>query len=179
MDNYKTPLFIRERAKQRRDAIKADGGEAYELLLAKERTQRKLFRQRHKEKPKYKAAMRAARRKREKISVSYRLLRLVIVARRRGRKAGLEATIRKADLIWPTHCPVLGIELDYKTQNGSRKFNNPANPSLDRWDNSKGYVPGNVFVISLRANQLKNNATADELEAVAGYARHGLSQSVR
>lgn len=98
---------------------------------------------------------------------------LVMRARARGRKAGLGATIKAADIEWPTHCPVLGIPLDYETPRGKRSARNPNLPSLDRWDNSKGYIPGNVFVISLRANALKGNATADELEAVARYARGG------
>lgn len=46
----------------------------------------------------------------------------------------------------------------------------PNAASLDRIDNSKGYVRGNVMVISLRANAIKNNATAEELTAVAAYA---------
>ena len=46
-------------------------------------------------------------------------------------------------------------------------------PTIDRWDNAKGYVPGNCYVISLRANQLKGNATAEELRAVADYATLG------
>lgn len=101
--------------------------------------------------------------------------RLVLRARARGRKAGLEATIRKEDLHWPTHCPVLGIELDYSTPRGLRGVMGVrANqPSVDRWDNAKGYVPGNCYVISLRANQLKGNATAAELQAVADYATLG------
>jgi len=44
-------------------------------------------------------------------------------------------------------------------------------PSLDRWDSTKGYVPGNVFVISYRANTLKNNATYEEIVKVAQYLR--------
>lgn len=39
-------------------------------------------------------------------------------------------------------------------------------PSLDRIDSSKGYVKGNVRVISARANMLKNNATVEELTLV-------------
>lgn len=39
-------------------------------------------------------------------------------------------------------------------------------PSLDRLDSSKGYVKGNVRVISKRANQLKNNATVEEMRMV-------------
>ena len=104
-----------------------------------------------------------------------RLGRLVLLARKRGREVGLPATIRARDLHWPTHCPVLGIRLDYDTPQGHRKPHNPANPSLDRWDNADGYVPGNVVVVSLRANQIKSNASWQELLAVANYARDGLA----
>lgn len=83
----------------------------------------------------------------------------------------MEATITPADLVWPTHCPVLGIELDYPTAYGERGTQavKPNWPSLDRWDSTKGYVPGNVFVISYRANTLKNNATYEEILKVAKY----------
>ena len=104
-----------------------------------------------------------------------RRARLLMNARRRARETGLPATIRTSDLHWPTHCPILGIRLDYDTPRGQRKAHNPANPSLDRWDNADGYVPGNVVVVSLRANQIKNNATWQELLAVANYARDGLA----
>ena len=42
-------------------------------------------------------------------------------------------------------------------------------PSLDRIDNSKGYVPGNIAVISMRANMIKNNASLVELKAIVAY----------
>jgi hypothetical protein len=92
-------------------------------------------------------------------------------ARRRGRDRGMEAMITADDLIWPSHCPVLGIELDYPSRTGERRGMaiQPNWPSLDRWDSTKGYVPGNVFVISYRANTLKNAATYEEILKVAKY----------
>lgn len=39
----------------------------------------------------------------------------------------------------------------------------PCSPSLDRRDPALGYVPGNVWVISNRANTMKNDARPDEL----------------
>lgn len=92
-------------------------------------------------------------------------------ARKRGRDKGIEATIRPDDLIWPSHCPVLNIKLDYPSQGSKRTgLTVQANwPSLDRWDSTKGYVPGNVFVISYRANTLKNAATYEEILKVAKY----------
>lgn len=98
---------------------------------------------------------------------------LVHNARARARKIGMPATVRVTDILWPTHCPVLGVELDYATPRGQRDARNPALPSLDRWDNSQGYVPGNVFVISMRANTLKSNGTPEELMRVAIYAKDG------
>lgn len=100
--------------------------------------------------------------------------RLCHNARIRGRKAGMEANISVNELYWPEYCPVLGMKLDYDTPRGKRDCRNPALPSLDRWDNTKGYFPGNVYVISFRANTLKNNATADELDRVADYCRNGI-----
>jgi len=100
--------------------------------------------------------------------------RMVDAAVSRARKKGVEATITVADIYWPTHCPVLGVPLDYSTPFGRRRVVGPAAPSLDRWDTADGYVPGNVFVISMRANRLKGNATPDELEAVANYARNSI-----
>jgi hypothetical protein len=163
---YKTSETVRLRLKERRDAIKSVGGAAYAELLAKERAARSEFRRRHPEKIREREGLKKTR-------PGYHKKRLLISGRRRGRKLGMPATIRASDIEWPTHCPVLGIELDYTTLMGGRVVGNPANPSLDRFDNTKGYVPGNVFVVSFRANALKNNATADELEAVARYARHG------
>jgi hypothetical protein len=40
-------------------------------------------------------------------------------------------------------------------------------PSLDQLIARNGYVRGNVWVISHRANTLKSNATSEELFAVA------------
>ena len=44
-------------------------------------------------------------------------------------------------------------------------------PQLDRKINELGYVRGNVFVISRRANRIKSDATALELEEIARYMR--------
>ena len=77
-----------------------------------------------------------------------------------------EFTITEDDLDWPTHCPVLPwIELHYP----GRYRNDPAGASLDRIDHQKGYVPGNVRVISLRANLLRKNITPEELRALAEF----------
>lgn len=42
-------------------------------------------------------------------------------------------------------------------------------PSLDRRAPEKGYVKGNVTVMSRRANTLKLNASSEELRAIAAW----------
>jgi hypothetical protein len=147
------------KAKARRDAIKAAGGVEYEVLLVKERAARAIYRRKN---------PRAW--KSNRMGVPFKTY-LCAKARLRGRKRGFEATITPPDVTWPSHCPVLGIELDYPKLSGMRKSHavRPNWPSLDRWDNTKGYVPGNVFVISYRANTLKNSATYNEILKVAKY----------
>ncbi len=65
----------------------------------------------------------------------------------------------------PTHCPVFGTPLGIE---GGQKHTRHS-PSLDRLDPTKGYVPGNVFVISNRANIIKNDGTAAEHRMIANY----------
>lgn len=96
---------------------------------------------------------------------------LIQKSRASAQTRGLDHTITVDDIQWPTHCPVLGIALDYLGERGWEGREN--GPSFDRWDNDQGYVPGNVRVISWRANRLKNNGTWQELMAVARYARYG------
>lgn len=97
------------------------------------------------------------------------IAQLLRQARARARKRGIEFSIGAADLEWPETCPVLGIRLRYGGWGGFG--GKPDSASLDRIDNTKGYVLGNVAVISDRANRLKGNATADELEAIARWMR--------
>lgn len=72
---------------------------------------------------------------------------------------GLDNTITDKDIIIPTHCPYLGIELTSKVE----KKNTPSTMSLDRIDNTKGYIPGNIQVISNLANLMKSFATEEQL----------------
>ena len=94
---------------------------------------------------------------------------LVDQAKYRAKKFNLPCDLTVEGLHWPTHCPILGLELDYnKTVPGSRKIRHSV-PTLDRRTNALGYVLGNVFVISHRANRIKSDATAEELKAVLAY----------
>ncbi len=72
------------------------------------------------------------------------------------------------DIVWPTHCPALGIELDYAHghKDGRPQDNSP---SLDRIDNTRGYVKGNVVVVSGLANRIKTSATVEQIARVAAF----------
>ena len=79
-----------------------------------------------------------------------------------------EWNIEFGDIEFPTHCPVLGIELDYLTEEGVR---NEHSVSFDRVDPTKGYVKGNVIVMSWRANRIKNDGTSQEHQLIANFMR--------
>lgn len=59
-------------------------------------------------------------------------------------------------------CPLLGIEITYDLYAGQIVPDNYA--TLDKIDPNKGYVMGNIQILSHRANTLKNNSTIEELE---------------
>lgn len=96
---------------------------------------------------------------------------LVLAARSRAKRNGLPFDITVESLKWPERCPILGIVLDYtRTPTGSRRLRSNF-PTLDRRRNDLGYVVGNVFVISHRANRLKSDASPAELEALLAYTK--------
>lgn len=81
----------------------------------------------------------------------------------RAQTKGLEFNISVEDIKFPTCCPYLGVELTWVQGQGRL----PYNYSLDRIDNGKGYVKGNIQVISCRANTMKQDASEEELTAFA------------
>lgn len=84
-----------------------------------------------------------------------------------AKKRGIEFTLVYEDMVWPTHCPALGVELDYSY--GGKNGVPPNSPSFDRVDATKGYVIGNVIIVSHLANSIKTNATIDQLKKVTAY----------
>lgn len=61
----------------------------------------------------------------------------------------------------PEVCPVLGIPLDGRDRDHQW--------SIDRIVPDKGYVQGNVKIISMRANRLKNDSTLTEIKSILRY----------
>lgn len=128
---------------------------------------RKLYRENNKEKLSEKQKLYRENNK-EKISESSKLYRennkekvLLQYAKKRARKKDLPFSIVEEDITIPDVCPVLGIPLfsgeGYAIDNS---------PNIDRIIPEKGYVAGNIRVISQRANRIKNDATVEELRAV-------------
>ena len=84
-------------------------------------------------------------------------------AKKRAKAKGLDFNIELEDIPEiPKYCPVLGIEIKSNTTNAPLD----SSPSLDRIDSSKGYIKGNVRIISNRANRIKADATVGELRKV-------------
>ena len=75
-----------------------------------------------------------------------------------------EFSIELEDIIIPEKCPVFGFELKRED-----KQTWMCAPSVDRIDSSKGYIKGNVTVVSRRANIIKRDATIEELEQLFNY----------
>jgi hypothetical protein len=95
-----------------------------------------------------------------------RILVILTSAKSRAKRLGIEFRLSPGDIEIPAACPILGIPL--ACGNG---VTTPGSPSLDRINPLLGYVPGNVAVISHRANRIKNDATLAELLLVAEYVR--------
>jgi hypothetical protein len=90
---------------------------------------------------------------------------LIASAKKRSLKKNLDFNIDSNYLksIWSIDncCPILNEKFQlYKNCCGD------FSPSLDRIDNTKGYVKGNVRIISFKANAIKNSATIEELEFI-------------
>lgn len=92
---------------------------------------------------------------------------MVSRAQRRAVSAGLEFNITEDDFEIPAKCPIYGIDLN-PVRHGR---NQPTTPSLDRIDNTRGYVKGNVHVISLRANKHKSDASPEEILMLAEWIK--------
>lgn len=90
-------------------------------------------------------------------------------AKERAAKAGLPFELDKdyVSAIIPDVCPVFGTPFLFI---GGKRLR-PDSPTIDRLEPSKGYVRGNIAVISAKANAIKSNATADEIQRVAEWLR--------
>ena len=80
-------------------------------------------------------------------------------AKMNARKRGLEFDLELSDIVVPQNCPYLGVELLYDRKD----YRHQHYFSVDRRDSFKGYIKGNIQVISKLANIMKNNATEDQL----------------
>lgn len=79
---------------------------------------------------------------------------------------GLEFNLQLEDIIVTDICPILGIPIK-ENSGGSGAYRDSI--SLDRIDNSKGYIKGNVQVVSQLANSMKASANIEELQKFADW----------
>ena len=85
--------------------------------------------------------------------------RLLTTSKRSAKLTNRAHNITTYDIIIPDVCPYLGVVLTRKLGKGYI----PTNASIDRIDSSKGYIKGNIQIISRMANVMKNSATEKQL----------------
>lgn len=78
-----------------------------------------------------------------------------------AKRRNIEFNIKYTDFELPEFCPILGIKLEY---GAGYDGNAPQHATLDRIDNTKGYIPGNVMIVSRLANAMKNEASFNQLQ---------------
>jgi hypothetical protein len=90
---------------------------------------------------------------------------ILIKTKTRAKKNGTELNIDINDIHIPEKCPILNIPIIREFRGGGNKNKGPrsTSPSIDRLDNTKGYVKGNIQIISHKANVMKSSASPEEL----------------
>lgn len=81
-------------------------------------------------------------------------------ARARAKKFNLDFNIEESDIIVPEYCPVYGMKLEIGLDNMSNS------PCIDRIDNTKGYIKGNIVIVSSKANRVKGHGTLEEHQKI-------------
>ena len=84
-------------------------------------------------------------------------------ARSNARNRKLDFNLELEDIIIPEKCPYLNIPISVEL---SRKWT-PNAASVDRIDSTKGYIKGNIQIISNKANSCKSNLTIEQLKEFA------------
>ncbi len=80
-------------------------------------------------------------------------------AKARAAENSIPFNLSPLDIVIPEKCPLLETPLNLK-----RKKTSPDSPTLDKIRPELGYVKENVWVISHRANLIKNDASVEELK---------------
>ncbi len=88
-------------------------------------------------------------------------------ARSRAKRDNLPCTITVGDIRIPEFCPVFK---KLKLSIGDRHMHD-ASPTLDKLIPALGYIPGNVQVISHKANRLKSDGSLAELIAMRSHLK--------
>lgn len=84
--------------------------------------------------------------------------------RTRARRLGVPFDLELEDITNYDTCPIFGFKLE---RGGHQEKNN--SPSVDKIIPSKGYVKGNIQIISNKANAMKSDATPEELRMFAKW----------
>jgi hypothetical protein len=103
-----------------------------------------------------------------KKNLEWKKRRIIYNIRNRCKRNNIDFNITVNDLVWPDFCPVLSIKLDYSVESKNRW----SQVSLDRTNPSLGYIKGNVVVMSMRANSIKQDSTLKELELLIKYLKN-------
>lgn len=101
----------------------------------------------------------------ERLRKSNPLALLFQWARYRAKSKGIEFSIKPEDVLAPSKCPCCGVTL--VSESRLRAKNDAM--TLDRTDNSKGYVQGNVAVICFACNTIKGSASLNDLRRIVRY----------
>lgn len=93
--------------------------------------------------------------KKGQLTYKEHILRSLRTIKQRSKRKGIEFKITEADLVFNATCPVLGIPMCFGSERGRT-------PTIDKIVPEKGYVPGNVRIISHRANRWKNDMSLED-----------------
>ena len=88
---------------------------------------------------------------------------MVYDAKERAKKKNMDFNLVKKDIHFPEVCPVFNIKLEH----GRKDWKN--SPTIDRIDNTKGYLIDNCIVVSCLANTIKNSATPKQILKVGNF----------